>query len=249
MNALVKDFYLIYLKLLGAFIVFGIVITIAIKSLGGDSAPPTPVTLNQSQTLQTATAQSTGFIKVANTATEPAPAAEPEEVSPEQSADDEQLAAPDNTTDDKTTPTPTTKKTILAAAIEQYAAKLGPIVYLIIFGVFLMYFLVIFLIIAYMKARITNLVFNNTSIDHIGFFANQRMRDLVWLYFSNVLILIFTAGLGTPWAHIRMARYHAERLALTGETDWDKFVGEKKESSRAMGEEIADIFNIDISFG
>jgi hypothetical protein len=38
-------------------------------------------------------------------------------------------------------------------------------------------------------------------------------------------------------------------LVLTGETDWDKFVGEKKETSRAMGEEIAEMFDVDISFG
>jgi uncharacterized membrane protein YjgN (DUF898 family) len=46
-----------------------------------------------------------------------------------------------------------------------------------------------------------------------------------------------------------MARYRAEHLALSGETDWDKFVGEKKEASKAMGEEIAEMFDVDLSFG
>jgi uncharacterized membrane protein YjgN (DUF898 family) len=75
------------------------------------------------------------------------------------------------------------------------------------------------------------------------------MRDLVWLYFSNTIILFLTLGLATPWAQIRTARYRSERLALTGETDWDKFVSEKKEMSRAMGEEIAEMFDVDLSFG
>lgn len=60
---------------------------------------------------------------------------------------------------------------------------------------------------------------------------------------------MFTLGLATPWAQIRMARYRAEHMALSGETDWDKFVGEKKDASRALGEEIDDMFDVDISFG
>jgi uncharacterized membrane protein YjgN (DUF898 family) len=46
-----------------------------------------------------------------------------------------------------------------------------------------------------------------------------------------------------------MARYKADHLALTGETDWDKFVGEKKESAKALGGEMAEMFDMDISFG
>jgi uncharacterized membrane protein YjgN (DUF898 family) len=38
-------------------------------------------------------------------------------------------------------------------------------------------------------------------------------------------------------------------MALSGETDWGKFVGEKKDASRALGEEVADMFDVDISFG
>ena len=113
----------------------------------------------------------------------------------------------------------------------------------------MLYLAIIFSFAAYFKSRIQNLVLNNTTLDHIGFFSNQRMRDLVWLYVSNALVLMFTMGFATPWAQVRMAKYRADHLALTGETDWDKFVGEKKESSKAMGEEIADMFDVDLSFG
>ena len=60
---------------------------------------------------------------------------------------------------------------------------------------------------------------------------------------------MFTMGFATPWAQIRMARYRLEHLALVGEPDLDKFVGEKKESARALGEEVADFFDVDLSFG
>ncbi len=259
MNALVKDFYMIYLKLLGIFIVISIIVGITIKSLVGDLAP-SPVSLNQTQTLQTVTApiQQGGFIKVAGTTAEPvsqqdAVAEESDKLSPEQSAEveaqlkklTEQMEPAKGVNDEITT----AKKDPAVEVFKKYSALLGPMIYVMILGGLLLYMLVIFLVVAYMQSRITNLVLNNTSLEHVGFFSNQRMRGLVWIYLSNILLLMFTGGLATPWAQIRMARYRAEHLAITGETDWDKFIGEKKESSRAMGEEIADMFDIDISFG
>jgi uncharacterized membrane protein YjgN (DUF898 family) len=267
MNALVKDFYMIYLKLLGFFVVVGIVLTIAMKSLLPDMAPTQPVSLNQPAYLPTASASAhqAGFIKVAAgtaaestakpDATEDKTEDTTEEESNELSAEDaaalsaemEKLGGQMGQTDDNTTTTPA--KDPVTEAITKYAALLGPMIYLMIFGGLLFYMLIIFAVMAYMKARIGNLVMNNTTLDHLGFFSNQRVRDLLWLYLSNILVLMFTAGLATPWVQIRMIRYRAEHLVITGENDWDKFVGEKKESSRAMGEEIADMFDIDISFG
>ena len=62
-------------------------------------------------------------------------------------------------------------------------------------------------------------------------------------------VLIITLGLATPWAQIRMAKYRMDHLKILGESNWDKFVGEKKENARAMGEEIAEMFDLDLSFG
>ena len=144
----------------------------------------------------------------------------------------------------------TPKKDPLAGAFAGLIGKWGVVVAILagLIGI-LLYLAVIFSFAAYMKSRIHNLVFNNTTLEHIGFFSNQRMRDLLLLYITNTIVLICTLGLATPWVHIRMAKYTANHLALTGETDWDKFVGEKKDASRALGEEIADMFDVDISFG
>lgn len=129
-------------------------------------------------------------------------------------------------------------------------AKYGVgLVALLILVPFLLYGLAIAAMTAYLKSRISNLVWNNTYLENVGFVSNMRMRDLVWLYFTNALALVFSLGLATPWVQIRMARYKAEHLALTGETDWDKFVGEKKSSAKALGGEVAEMFDMDISFG
>lgn len=217
MNAFVKDFYKIYLKLLGVLLAIGLILSLAIY--GWVSAhKPTHANFNQQQQSQQSTTNH--FTKVADT-TKPTCS---------DSAD-------------------THKPNPIERLFGSYATTLGAIVYALIFGIIFLYAIGIFAISAYVHSRVSNLIWNNTSLEHIGFSSNQRMRDLVWIYLSNAIFLICTLGLATPWVQVRMARYRIEHLAITGETDWDKFVGEKKEASRAMGEEIADMFDIDLSFG
>lgn len=237
-SALVKDFYKIYLKLLafvvGCAVIVGIVFAIGAKSLVGSFMP----TQSLSQAPQSAFAQqvaahapaisnqsnTSGYIKVVKNG--------------ENAAEDEDeldVKGPSNPVEQ-----------MALTALAKYGAL---VLALLILGPVLIYLLALFAMAAYVSSRLNNLIWNNTTIEHVGFFSNQRMRDLIWLYFTNTLALIFTFGLATPWVQIRMARYKAEHLALTGETDWDKFVGEKKESAKALGSEMAEMFDMDISFG
>ncbi len=297
MEALVKDFYKIYLVI---FLIplIGIIAAIAIPQYAKYKEKASQAAAHQTQqtTIEPSFGMQAdmnvgGFIKVANTDAIEVPAdqntmteaelaeenaalaIEQEESAQYESADaaqenmsDEEILkdlSPEeraeydrlmkafegeaaNSETDVTTP----KKDPLKYAFGGIADKWGTAA-AIVLGLLglLLYLAVIFSFAAYFKSRIQNLVFNNTTLDHIGFFSNQRMRDLVWLYVTNALALMFTFGFATPWAQIRMAKYRADHLSLTGETDWDKFVGEKKESSKAMGEEIADMFDVDLSFG
>ena len=92
-------------------------------------------------------------------------------------------------------------------------------------------------------------MWNNTTLDNLSFKSSLRARDFMWLYFTNLLAIIFTFGLASPWAHIRMARYRASKLHIVGDVDFDQFVGDKKANIKATGEEIADFFDVDLSFG
>ena len=229
MTALVKGFYMIYLKLLGVILAIGLVISIAVGNLTGGLAHKHPSLHQTYYTQATSTSiENGGFIKVANAT--------------ETNAIDEAATNVD-------TAPPAKPKNPLEKMFGPMAAMLGPVIYAIILGVVLLYAAVIFSVSAYMQSRIHNLIWNNTTLEQVMFFSTQRMRDLIGLYLSNAIALIFTIGLATPWAQIRMARYRAEHLAISGETDLDKFVGEKKEATRAIGEEIADMFDVDISFG
>jgi len=113
----------------------------------------------------------------------------------------------------------------------------------------LLYGFVIFGFFGYFQARIGNLIWNNTTLDKLSFKSSLRARDFFWLYLSNMVAIMCTFGLATPWAQIRMARYRANKLQIVGDVDFDQFVGDKKEEVKATGEEIADMFDVDLSFG
>lgn len=249
MNALLKDFYFVYLKLLGVLIAIGIILAIAIGGLAG-SYKSDKVGTNPQQHVQQASLDNNGFIKTA--ASEETYAEEDylKDLSPEERAEFEaQMREYEAQVQSAGTIEDAPSNNPMEKIFGPYASMMGPMVILAMLAGILLYAAILFVILAYIKSRTSNLIWNNTTLEHLGFISNQRMRDLVWLYLSNTILLIITLGLATPWAQIRMARYRADHLAITGENDWDKFVGEKKESSRAMGEEIAEMFDVDLSFG
>lgn len=125
----------------------------------------------------------------------------------------------------------------------------SPLAILAGFAGILLYSLFIFGFLAYFQSRIANLVWNNTKLDQLSFKSSLRARDFIWLYLSNLGAILLTFGLATPWAQIRIARYRASKLEIIGDVDFDQFVGEKKEEIKATGEEIADMFDVDLSFG
>lgn len=253
MQAMVKDFYRVYLKLLGIIVVIGLILSLAIagafkhhKPSHANLAQPRHIVLS---------APHSGFLKVAKTSVKADEISQQDfldTLSPEERAEFETLMKKHQPQASTAGPMPDThmkKENPIKKMFDPFASKLGVIIYLAFLAIVLLYAAIIFSVYAYIKSRISNLLWNTTTLEHVGFFSNQRMRDLTWLYLSNTAILIMTVGLATPWAQIRLARYRAEHLALTGETDWDKFAGEKKEKLRATGEEISEIFDIDLSFG
>ncbi len=135
----------------------------------------------------------------------------------------------------------------LEAKMKQWFS--GPLGILAGLGALLAYGFFIFGFLGYFQSRISNLVWNNTTLDKLSFKSSLRARDFMWLYFTNMLAIMFTFGLATPWAQIRMARYRASKLQIVGDVDFDQFVGDKKAEVKATGEEIADMFDVDLSFG
>ncbi len=123
-----------------------------------------------------------------------------------------------------------------------------PFFLMLYFAMIVLYAFFIFGFIGYLQARIGNLIWNNAKLDQLSFQSKLRARDFIWLYFSNIVAIMLTFGLATPWAQIRLARYRASKLSVVGNVDFDQFVGDKKAEVKATGEEIAEMFDVDLSF-
>ena len=101
-----------------------------------------------------------------------------------------------------------------------------------------------------MQARIGNLVWNNTKLDKLSFKSSLRARDFIWLI-SHKSYCHYAAHLAWPRHGRKFAwhKYRASKLQIVGDVDFDQFVGDKKEEVKATGEEIAEMFDVDLSFG
>ncbi len=105
----------------------------------------------------------------------------------------------------------------------------------------------VFLLLAFIKARATNAVWNAVRIGPLQFESALRARDLVWLYFSNLLAIALTLGLATPWAAVRAMRYRASKTTAIASGPLDGFLQAEAQQVSVAGEEAADLFDIDIA--
>jgi uncharacterized membrane protein YjgN (DUF898 family) len=100
---------------------------------------------------------------------------------------------------------------------------------------------------AYLSSRIGNITHNGTAIGPLRLASTLRARDLVWLYVSNIVAVLATLGLATPWATIRLARYRASRLAVVAHSPIESLVAAEGGDASATGSEVSDLFDVDVS--
>ena len=113
----------------------------------------------------------------------------------------------------------------------------------------LAFYLLLFLVLVpWFAARIQNLVWNHTALGPHGFVSHVRARDLLAIYVTNFIGIVLTLGLFKPFADVRLARYRLSRMALAAQSDLSEFLAAREQAVSAMGEEAADVFDVDISF-
>ncbi len=239
MQASVKDFYKVYVYLVGGALVLGIIFSslgfLAAKNIIPTlmAAPPGAASLVQGQP-QAEIVSAENEINQILSGSEPDQNTEPAEVP---ATEDSTITSED----------PDQQKADQAKMFETLMQD-PKAIFFAIAGV-LAYMIFIFSSVGYLQSRIGNLVWNNTTLDQLSFKSNMRARDLIWLYMSNTLVIALTFGLATPWAQVRMSKYRASKLGVVGDVDFDRFVGDKKAEVKATGEEIADFFDIDLGIG
>ena len=240
MQATSGQFYSIYLKFFGIFLLISVISTAVIFGLSKSMSPlalaPAPVIAKFTDNTQQPDnpSQETLYPKTA----------QDQNINDSNEIQSPSTITGDNSAAANSTDTAEQDKATTNAKIQKILTNPW-----IIIGFLIPYLLFILGIVSYFQARIGNLVWNSTTLDKISFISTLRFRDLLWIYISNFLAIMLTFGLATPWAQIRSIKYRTGKLAIVSTADLDAFAGDKKAEAKAFGEEIADMFDIDISFG
>tara|TARA_B100001059_G_scaffold50900_1_gene44259 strand:+ start:85 stop:1422 length:1338 start_codon:yes stop_codon:yes gene_type:complete len=116
-------------------------------------------------------------------------------------------------------------------------------------GAFSVIFIVLgyLLLFGYAMAGVTNLIMSATTLADHGFESSLGKRRIVWIFFSNSLLIMLSMGIFTPWAKVRMARYRASCTKMHIQGDLDGFVAGEAQRAGAVGLELGDAFDVGIS--
>ncbi|MCA9619688.1 MAG: DUF898 domain-containing protein [Myxococcales bacterium] len=102
---------------------------------------------------------------------------------------------------------------------------------------------------AYLKATIANLFWGGIHIDRHELTSNQRFGEVLWLMTTNVLAVLFSLGLAYPWAKIRSMRYLVEHLTLHADGPLHTETGYELQEVGAFGDAATDLGDFDMDFG
>lgn len=121
----------------------------------------------------------------------------------------------------------------------------GVVVVLAVIGMYLMVLLILPLI----QACLHKVVWGNLTIGKSEFVLNEfSIFRFAFIQFTNFLLIGLTLGLFTPWAAVRLHRYKTETLSLVSYENFDEIITPQMVEESALGEEIADVFDIDVSW-
>jgi uncharacterized membrane protein YjgN (DUF898 family) len=99
----------------------------------------------------------------------------------------------------------------------------------------------------FLQARTRNLVASGTVIGPLHLRSRLCGARLAWLYVSNVVAVLATLGLATPWAVVRLARYRAQTLALVAAVPLAAMPGAPAGNASATAAEVSDLFDVDVA--
>lgn len=109
-------------------------------------------------------------------------------------------------------------------------------------------YLGLFFIMTFLASRLHNLVYNNIELFGNRLRSTLRARELIGLYSTNTIAIVFSAGMAIPWTMIRMAKYRASRLTLLALGDLDEFVAVTSAEVGAAGSELDALLDFDLGF-
>lgn len=113
---------------------------------------------------------------------------------------------------------------------------------------YLAYYAIFLIVGTVYQAIVRNHLFNSTVLPQTAeLHSNLDAVDLVWVTFTNMLLLVFTLGLAYPWTKVRMAAVLADATEVTVYAEADRLTDPLQQNSSAFAEQAADLFDVDFS--
>jgi len=120
-------------------------------------------------------------------------------------------------------------------------------VFLIVLGFYAFIIFNILLFSAFVNTRLTNYLFNNLELKGISFSSHISFFKLLWIYTSNLVLIIATLGFFIPWAKVRAVSYKLSCMSMFSD-ELDGFIADESAKTNVIGEEFSDFLDIDIGF-
>lgn len=111
-----------------------------------------------------------------------------------------------------------------------------------------MAFLLMYLVAGLWQGMMLNATLPATTLGPARLECRLSAGRLAWIYASNLVAIVLTLGVFTPWARVRAARYVLGSIGYTSAAPIDGFLAAEQETTPAAGEEIGDLFDVDFGF-
>lgn len=100
----------------------------------------------------------------------------------------------------------------------------------------------------YIQTRTANLVLCSAALEDHKLVSTLRVRNMFYIYATNIIAAIISLGLLLPWCKIRLTRYRLNNLSFVAQGDIDGFIANEQDNVKATAGEFADAFDIDMGF-
>lgn len=117
-------------------------------------------------------------------------------------------------------------------------------------GVALLFFCIYawtFLIMPLFLTMIQNLIWNHTKLGQHQFQSKLKWSKTAFIMITNLIGIVLTLGLFTPFAQIRWFKYRIESVTLLASGSLDHFVADEEAQGSVASEGISDLLDFDLS--
>lgn len=112
---------------------------------------------------------------------------------------------------------------------------------------FISIYLWMFLVLPLFLTMIQNLIWNHTRLQQHQFASQLTWGRTTFIMLTNLLGIVVTLGLFTPFAQVRWMKYRLEATALLAHGSLDEFVAATGQQVSATGEGVVDLLDFDLS--